>query len=79
MSQLSNLTAILSHTFVGIFSQDSNAIQAVYAFVENERNSIADRAAALRHLAVTAFGFEGEDAGQDVEDSVYVQQYLLSR
>jgi hypothetical protein len=79
MSQLSTLAAIIAHPFAGNFGSDRNAVMAVYKFVENESNTMPDRAAALRHLAVAAFGFDGEDAGQGVTDSDYIAEYMASR
>lgn len=76
---LNTIAAITAHQFSGHFAADSAAMQEVYAFVENESNTLADRAAALRYLAVKCFGFDGEDAGEGISDFDYVNQYMLAR
>jgi hypothetical protein len=79
MSKLNTLAAIVAHQFSGHFSADSAAMQSVYAFAENESQPIADRADALRHLAVHGFGFDGQDAGENVPDQEFVDQYMNAR
>lgn len=78
MPAFHNIAAILAHNFAGHFSADSDAMQAMYAFVENDENTMADRASALRHIAVEALGLDGEDAGENVPDATYVQIYMSS-
>ena len=73
MTTFTTLAAVNAHSFIGIYSADSAAIAAVYAFVENESQSMSDRAAALRTLATNAFGFDGED------DQDYVTAYMNAR
>jgi hypothetical protein len=79
MSTLNNIAAILAHQFSGHFTADSAAMQEVYAFAENESNTIEDRASALRHLSVHCFGFDGQDAGIGVSDLEFVTQYMNAR
>lgn len=76
---LPNIANLLAHTFAGNFATDSAAIQSFYAFVEDESNPIGQRADALRYLAINAFGFDGEDAGENIVDQVYVDQYMADR
>jgi len=78
MTTFTNIDQVLAQTFVGVFSADQVMFD-IYAFVENESHSIADRAAALRHLGVHCFGFEGHDAGIGIPDQEFVDQYMLSR
>ncbi len=79
MSSLNTLAAITAHQFSGHFTADSAAMQEIYAFAENESNTIADRAEALRHLSVHCFGFDGQDAGIGVPDQEFVDQYMNAR
>lgn len=79
MPTLSTLDAITSHQFIGNFHSDHQAIIDIHAFVDNESNSLADRATALRYLAVEGYGFAEEYAGQGVSDADFIAEYMSSR
>jgi len=71
----SSVAAIRSHSFVGVYSEDAAAFNAVHAFVCNAFNSVADRAEALRILSDKGMG-----AGRlgSMTDAALVKHYLLS-
>lgn len=65
-------------SFRGAYSLDSDLMSNIYDFAEFPGFSVADRAGALRLLAVDGLGATGPDAGIPLSDAYFLQLYLDS-
>lgn len=77
MKTFNTLAEIQAHVWIGTHAMDSEAIKAVEAFVQDERNSSEDCAGALRCLIRDAMG-EHNDPLLSVEDGVLLESYFNS-
>lgn len=69
----SNIEEIQKWWFQGNHFSDHQAFNGIQVFVENENNSLADRAEALRVMSDKGMGC-GRD--EDITDEEYVAGYL---
>lgn len=74
----SSFPELAAASFRGAYSLDSDLMSDIYDFAESSRFSVADRAGALRLLAVDGLGFTGPDAGIPLSDAYFLQLYLDS-
>lgn len=68
------LASIKSYEAVGNFHSDSAAFAAVTEFVQDERNSIADRAEALRHSEENWMGLDADTRSDEAVVAAYLSE-----
>lgn len=71
--RFTSVEQIQAHKFVGNFMDDAAAFNAIEAFVVDTKNSIADRAEALRILSDAGMGC-GRD--EDISDEKLVADFM---
>lgn len=57
MTHFDNIDQILAHRFVGNYHSDAEAFAAIDRFVLNREQTLADRAAAIRHMMNEGMGY----------------------
>lgn len=58
MTDFDNIDQILAHQFVGNYHSDAEAFAAIDRFALNRENTLADRAAAIRHMMCAGMGLD---------------------
>ena len=70
-----NIEQIKQHQFIGTHYHDCAAFNAIDAFVQDEKNSVEDKAEALRQMQDRGMGC---GRGEELPDEQFVEQYLDS-
>ncbi|MNE18027.1 hypothetical protein D3C80_1110320 [compost metagenome] len=70
-----NIEQIKQHQFIGNHYHDCSAFNGIDAFVQDEKNSVEDKAEALRQMQDRGMGC---GRGEELSDEQFVEQYLDS-
>lgn len=70
-----SLASLMSAPVGGNFSLDAPLVKRFYAFAESAA-PLAEKAAAIRYLAVAVYGLSGSDAGEEMSDVELVSSFV---